>query len=398
MSLEFAPAQMVQAKRAGERGWEIRMRLAEMARQKGKNLIHLSTADPDMSAPAPVIEAAIKALKDGQTKYTEPMIGLLSLREKVAESLAKDGTKYDPKTEVIITAGTCEALQSALRAVLNPGDEVLITDPYYPGHVAITYFAGGKPVLFPAGPDKDFIPQVADMERYVTKRTRVLLVTNPSNPGGAVYSSKQLEAFASFALKHNLIVVSDEIYKGFNYTDKPFVSFAALPGLWDRVITVGSLSKAYAMTGFRVGWSAAPAKMTAAIGEVKHNSSLSVATVSQYAALAALSPEAKPYVDEIKATFGRRRDLFMKGIEGIGMTHNKPEAGYVILVNIRPKTKASAVEFAETLINEFEVSLWPGPMFGTTVNDFLRIGLVKPEPVLAEAVKRMEKCVDSLSK
>jgi aspartate/methionine/tyrosine aminotransferase len=396
MNRDRIPSQIVRTKRTGEQGWQIRSRLAEMGRGK-KNLIQLSSADPDMTSPPLVLEAAARALKEGKTRYTEPT-GLLALRERVAEHLLKnDGVKYDPRSEVVITAGTGEALSSTFRAILNPGDEVLITDPYYPGHVVTTFFAGAKPVLVPAGPGKGFVPQPADLEAAVTDRTRMLVITNPSNPGGVVYTRKQLEAYASFAVKHDLIVVSDEIYKRFNYSDKPFISFASLPGMRDRVITVGSFSKAYAMTGFRVGWAAAPVDIASALGEVKHNSSLSTCTISQYAALAAFEPASQAYADEIKTTFGRRRKLFMQGIENMGLSHNNPESGYVVLVNIRDKTSAGSVRFAEVLVSEFEVSLWPGPMFGTTVDDYLRIGLVKPEPLLEETLRRMEKCVRFLA-
>ncbi|RJQ09512.1 MAG: aminotransferase class I/II-fold pyridoxal phosphate-dependent enzyme [Bacillota bacterium] len=395
MKRDDVVARMVQAKRAGEQGWEIRSRLAEMGRGK-KDLIQLSSADPDMPSPPKVLEAAARALKEGKTRYTEPT-GLLALREKVAEHLLADGTKYDPRSEVVITAGTGEALSAAFRAVLNPGDEVLITDPYYPGHVVTTYFAGAKPVLVAAGPEAGFVPRMADLEAAVSDRTRLLVITNPSNPGGVVYTRKQLEAFASFAVKHDLLVVSDEIYKRFNYTDKPFISFASVPGIWDRVITVGSFSKAYAMTGFRVGWAAAPAEIASALGEVKHNSSLSTCTISQYAALAAFDPESEAYAEEIRATFGRRRKLFMDGIEKMGLKHNNPGTGYVVLVDLGGKISTNAVRFAEVLVSDFGVSLWPGPMFGTTVNDWLRIGLVKPEPLLAETLVRIKKCLRLLA-
>lgn len=384
-------AKMVHAKRAAEQGWQIRSRLAEMGRGK-TNLIQLSSADPDMPSPPKVLEAAARALKEGKTRYTEPT-GLIALREKVAEDLLRDGAKYNPRSEVVITAGTGEALSSTFRAILNPGDEVLITDPYYPGHVVTTFFAGANPVLVPAGPEGGFIPRLADLESAVTDRTKILVITNPSNPGGVVYTRKQLEAYAGFAVKHDLMVVSDEIYKRFNYSDKPFISFASLPGMWDRVITVGSFSKAYAMTGFRVGWAAAPEDIASALGEVKHNSSLSTCTISQYAALAAFEPESEAYVQEIKSTFARRRKLFMEGIEKMGLSHNRPESGYVVLVNLRGRTSVDAVRFAEALVSEFEVSLWPGAMFGTTVNDWLRIGLVKPEPLLEETLARFEKCL-----
>ena len=350
------------------------------------NVIALGRGDPDFHTPGHIVEAAKAALDDNQHHYTGPT-GLPPLRAAICDNLCADyGLVYTPD-EIIVTAGVQESIMLCMLGLVQEGDEVLITSPRFTTYDTAVRLCGGVPIPVPTYYKDDFALDVAEIEARITDKTRMFVLVSPNNPTGAVTPPDVIRKIAELAIKHDLIVTADEIYAKLIYAPHEHLSVATLPGMKDRTITLNGFSKTYAMTGWRVGYMAAPADFVEMLTEPRHTLSINTCTVSQYAALAALTgPQ-----DELEAAFkayGERRDYLMKALTGAGFTFGAPGGAFYIYTNISA-TGMKAKPFCEALLREGQVMVFPGDMFGEPDSDFIRISYLQPLPVIEQAMDRI---------
>lgn len=345
------------------------------ARAAGKRVIPLHVGDPDFPTPQPVLETAFRALEAGLTHYG-PSTGDPELRCAAALKLARDnGLEYDPQTEILVTHGGIHAYYLAMQAILNPGDEVLIPDPTWATHANMALMLRANVIRVPAPAENDFLPTFQDWERALTPRSRVIVINYPSNPTGRYPSRMYLQTLQEFAAAHDLWVVSDEVYENLYYEEKP-VSAAVFDGAKGRTLLVHSLSKTYAMTGWRVGYLAAPARVIAQAIKVGQNSITCVAPFIQKAAAFALTdPGVQQAAAGMRAAYARRRDLVLRIAQEMGSTNviTRPSPGaFYFFLDIRP-LRMSSLEFCERILDEAGVGLVPGSAFGQQGEGFVRM-------------------------
>jgi aminotransferase len=352
--------------------------------------ISLGVGEPDFVTPERYIRAAFDAAMGGETHYTSNY-GLPRLREAVADHLQRlYGVRYDPQREIIITIGVSEALLLATHALLDPGDEVLSPDPYYVAYQPCTTLAGGTFVPVPTQMENEFRVTAADIETRVTPRTKAILLGYPANPTGAQMNRDDLLEIADVAARHDLIVISDEIYDRLSY-GIDHTCFASLPGMKERTILLGGFSKSYAMTGWRVGWLCAPSDILEAMMKIHQYIIMSAPTPSQYAALEAIR-NGEEDVRRFIAEFDRRRRLMVKGLREIGLTLNEPHGAFYVFPSIR-STGMEDVEFAERLLDEEKVAVIPGSAFGDCGRGHVRMCYASPYNLLEEALERIGRFV-----
>lgn len=332
------------------------------------DVISLGVGEPDFSAPWHIREAAIFSLEKGQTSYTSNL-GLLSLRESISKYVEKKfEVQYDPKTEILVTVGVSEALDLVCRALLNPGDEVIYHEPCYVSYNPSIALAYGKAVAVQTRLEDEFVLKAEDVEEKITDRTRVLLLNFPTNPTGAVEPVEELQKIADLAIKHDLLVVSDEIYSELLYGEdsgmKPgeHVSIASLPGMRERTILLHGFSKAFAMTGFRLGYSCAPPILTEAMMKIHQYSMLCAPIMSQTAAVEALENGATE-VERMRQAYARRRNLMLKRFQEMDVPCFAPGGAFYMFPDIR-KFGLSSKDFATRLLEEENVAVVPGTAFG----------------------------------
>lgn len=345
------------------------------ARAAGKPVIPLHVGDPDFSTPSPIVEAAFRALESGWTHYG-PSIGLPELRQAAALKLARDNElQYDPQSEILVSHGGIHAYYLAMQSILNPGDDVLIPDPTWATHSNMAIMLRGNAIRVPAPAENGFLPTFEAWERALTPRSRVLVINYPSNPTGMYPSRAYLQRLQEFAAAHGLWVVSDEVYENLYYEEKP-VSAAAFPGAKERTLLVHSLSKTYAMTGWRVGYLAAPATVIENAIKAGQNSITCVAPFAQKAAAFALSDSGvQQSAAEMRAAYARRRDLVLRIASRVGCDKIvvKPSKGaFYFFLDIRP-LQISSLEVCERVLDEAGVGLVPGSAFGAQGEGFVRM-------------------------
>lgn len=379
------------APRIVEEDGAFRTRMLEIASGLD-NVIALGRGDPDFHTPAHVVEAAKAALDDNQHHYTGPT-GLPPLRQAICDNLKADyGLDY-AADEIIVTAGVQESIMLCMLGLVHPGDEVLITSPRFTTYDTAVQMCGGVPVPVPTYQKDDFALDVAEIEARITDKTRMFVLVSPNNPTGAVTPPDVIRKIADLAIKHDILVIADEIYAALIYAPHEHLSLATLPGMKDRTITLNGFSKTYAMTGWRVGYMAAPADFVEKLTEPRHTLSINTCTVSQHAALAALTgPQ-----DEMAATFkayGERRDYLMKALTEAGLSYGAPGGAFYIYTNIS-STGMKAKDFCETLLRDVGVMVFPGDMFGEPDSDFIRISYLQPLPVIEEAMARIKRFIDA---
>jgi aminotransferase len=358
-----------------------------LALTKGKDqLISLGRGDPDLPTPAHVVDAAIAALRAGKTKYTVPA-GLIELRTAVARKLRDENAlDYDPEREIVITAGTQEAVNVVLQALIAPGDEVILPDPYYMAYFQAIRASGGVAAIVRTTLEDNFVVRPEAIEAAITERTKAIILVSPSNPTGTVIDPATARAVAEIAIRHDLVVISDELYEHVVFDGAKVTSIAALPGMWERTITVNGFSKAFNMTGLRVGYFAGPAAFVGAALELRHMLSICAPSVSQYAALAALEG---PYdaLHEALATYKERRDLMLGSLREQGVPCNRPEGAFFVFADIRA-TGLGAFDFCVRLLEEEQVQVFPGTQYGAGGEGFVRISFLTPKDQLAVALER----------
>jgi aminotransferase len=354
------------------------------------DVISLGIGEPDFDTPEPILQAGIEALKRGETHYTSNS-GLMELRRAVAEHLdSLYGQTYNPSSEILITVGVSEALYLACAATLDPGDEVIIPEPCFVSYAPEVTFACGTPVMVPTYAENNWQVTADAIEAAVTERTKAILLGYPNNPTGAVMSRERLNDIASVVKRHDLLVISDELYDRLVY-DVEHVCFPSLPGMYSRTILLMGFSKAEAMTGWRVGYAAGPAELLGMLRRVHQYTIMCAPTASQYAALAALE-EGAPYIEEMRQEYDRRRRLIVDGLNEIGLTCAEPKGAFYAFPSVAV-TGMDSNEFAETLLQEEKVALVPGDAFGSAGQGYVRCSYATAYEKIEQALERLRQFV-----
>ncbi|RLF16252.1 MAG: pyridoxal phosphate-dependent aminotransferase [Thermoprotei archaeon] len=369
-------------------------RLFDLA-QRTPGIISLGIGEPDQDTPPHVKEAAKRALDEGYTHYT-PNAGFPDLREALAEKLRRDNNIDVTPDEVIVTGGGgTGALMLSLMCLVNPGDEVLIPDPGFVVYEAAVLMAGGKPVYVPLREEDDFRMLPEEVERRITPRTKCIIINTPSNPTGGVLEEEDLKGIAELAIRHDLFVVSDEVYEKLVYDGHRHVSMASLPGMKERTVTVNSFSKTYAMTGWRIGYAAGPKELIDQMVKLQQFTMVHAPAVSQRAALAALKGP-QNFVEEMVKEYDRRRRFIVDKLNSIeGLSCIKPKGAFYAFLNIKG-LGLSSEEAAMKLLERAKVVTVPGVAFGPSGEGYLRISYSRPIDQLEEACNRIEVAIKSL--
>jgi aminotransferase len=358
-----------------------------------QDVISLGIGEPDFTTPKPILEAGIRSMQRGDTHYTSNA-GITELRQALADHLQRlYDVAYSPTNEIIITVGGSEALYLACTALLDPGDEVIIPTPCFVAYQAEVLLAGGVPVEIACKMESNFEVDPKAIEAAITPRTRAILLNFPNNPTGAVASRERLLAIACLAEKHDLIVISDEIYDRLVYGWK-HVCFSGLPGMHPRTILLGGFSKDYAMTGWRIGYLAAPSDLVRGMLRVHQFTIMSAPTMAQYGALEGLQ-NGEPYVQEMLTEYDRRRRLIVDGLNHIGLPTFEPHGAFYAF----PQVSITGLDedtFANRLLQEERVAVVPGTAFGAGGEGFVRCSYATSYEKIEEALTRIERFVRTL--
>lgn len=352
-----------------------------------EDVVSLGVGEPDFVTPECVREKAAHDLAAGHTTYTSNS-GLLALRQELALWLNKKyDVTYDPVAEMLITVGASEAIDLALRALCNPGDEVIVLQPCYVSYAPSVELAGGVPILFPTWQADGFRANLEELQKVVTPRTKAIMLNFPSNPCGHTFDRADLEQLADFVKSNDLIAISDEIYAELTY-DKQHVSLASLPGMKDYTILINGFSKSHAMTGWRLGYSCAPADITAAMLKIHQYTMLCAPTLSQYAAIEALQCCERAVAD-MRAEYKTRRDVIINGFNRLGLKALMPEGAFYAFADVR-ETGLSSEDFCMKLLEEEKVAVVPGSAFGECGEGFIRASYASSLTKIETALNRME--------
>ncbi|MVB10020.1 Aspartate aminotransferase [Caprobacter fermentans] len=362
---------------------------------KMDDCVKLMVGEPDFPTPEHIVEAACRALHEGKTGYTVSA-GIPQLRALIAESVGKrKGIHADPEQQVIVTNGATGALYLSMKALLNPGDEIIIGVPLFSNYLGQAISIGAVPKFVTLREENGFIMDCEDLEKAVTPKTKAILLNSPSNPIGSIISPETLGKIAEIAVKHDLYVISDEVYQDYNYGGVPVVSIASFPGMQERTVIIDSFSKTYAMTGWRVGYAVSSPEMIRLMISMQDDVISCVNTMAQYAAVEALSGP-QDSVGQMIDEFRVRRDLLVEGIEKIeGLKCVKPNGAFYLYVNISG-TGLTSEDFAMRLLREARVAVVPGTAFGPGGTEYVRISYVTSQKNLLEGVKRISDFVKNL--
>jgi aminotransferase len=355
---------------------------------KYTDVIGLGRGDPDLATPPHIVEAAHRAAREGHTHYA-PTLGILPLREALSAKLAQENGVTFSVDEILITTGGQEAVNLIMQALLDPADEVIIPNPSYGTYALAAHLAGGVPVLVPLDRDAGFQFDLPAIERHITPRTKAIAVVSPNNPTGTVQTRASLEGIAEIARRRGLLVISDEIYEKILYDGAAHHSIAAFPEMRERTIIVNGFSKAYAMTGWRVGWIAAPRPLIAGMQAVKDTWSICTPAPNQWAALAAVTGP-QDCLAEAVAIYTRRRQWLFDGLRAAGLGW-APHGGSMFVFADVAASGLTSEQFAVGLLEEGRVLTYPGSEFGPVGEGFLRMTLLAPDARFREAVDRIVK-------
>jgi len=350
--------------------------------------ISLGVGEPDYATPWHIREAAMYALEHGRTMYTSNS-GTPELRQQIARYLSEThGLDYNPFGEILVTVGVSEALDLAARAILDPGDEVIMADPCYVSYPSCVTLAGGVPVAVPTYEDQSFELNPNDVARAITPRTKAILLGYPSNPTGAVMPAGKLAEIAILAERHNLIVISDEIYNRLTYGIS-VPSFASLPGMKERTVLLNGVSKCYSMTGWRIGYAAGPKEIIAGMTKIHQYTMLCASSMGQAAAVEALK-NGEPDIQTMVEDYNHRRQVMVSGFNELGLSCFEPRGAFYAFPSIK-STGLSSDEFAERLLKEEKVAVVPGTAFGEQGEGYLRCCYATALPQIEEALGRIKR-------
>ncbi len=352
-----------------------------------KDCITLGVGEPDFETPAAIRDAGVQSLQDGHTFYTSNT-GMVELREEICHYLQRRfSLSYDAKKQTLVTVGGSEGIDLCIRALVNPGDEVIIPEPCFVSYHPITTLTGGVPVSIPLKNENRFKLTAEELRNAITPKTKLLIFPFPSNPTGGVMRKEELEEIAEVLRGTDIIVLSDEIYAELTYGEQEHISIAQIPGMYERTLLINGFSKSYAMTGWRLGYVCGPEHLISAMNIIHQAAIMCAPTMSQYAAIVALR-EGQNDVARMREEYNRRRLFLMKKLEELNLPCFEPEGAFYIFPDIRG-TGLSSGEFCERLLKEYKVAVVPGTAFGECGEGFIRISYAYSQEHLEEAFKRI---------
>lgn len=357
-----------------------------------EHVISMGIGEPDMVTPKAICEAGSKALQDGKTHYT-PNAGTLLCRKAVSECGDIKDLEYDPASEIIITPGGMGALSLFLSVIIDQGDEVLIQDPQWLNYASQVQFFGGNPVMVPVKAADGFVLKADELEKKITEKTKLIMLNSPNNPTGCIIPITELKKIAELAKRYDLFVVSDEVYNSLYYSEKP-ISISTLPGMKERTVVINSLSKAFAMTGWRLGYAAGPASIISKMTMAQENISACANSVAQEAAIYALHhPE---LTEQIRTVFAKRRKLVLEAINKIeGIFCYEPQGAFYLFPDIS-SFGMSSMDFCNSLLEKAHVVCIPGSAFGACGEGHIRMAYTCNEADLMEGIQRIQQFCDYL--
>lgn len=368
---------------------------ANELKSQGVDVVSFGAGEPDFNTPENIIQAAIKAMNDGKTKYT-PAGGLLELKTTICSKFKNDNNLEYKPSQIIISTGAKQCLANVFMATLNPGDEVLIPVPYWVSYPELVKLADGVPVFVETLKENNYKYTVADLEKALTSKTKALLLNSPNNPTGTIYHEDELLEIANFAKEHDLIIISDEIYEKLIYDGEKHISIAALnEDAYERTIVINGVSKTYAMTGWRLGYAAASESITKLMTSIQSHMTSNVNTIAQYAAIEALNGPVEDLNNMIKE-FENRRNFMIYKLEKLNeISIIKPNGAFYIMVNIssylnttfKDETINNSVDFAKVLLEEEKVAVIPGSGFG--LDDYIRLSYATSMDIIETGIDRI---------
>ncbi len=362
--------------------------------KKYDNVIDFTLGDPDYITPKHIRDAGCRAINEGKTKYSANA-GIRELREAISDSIYREtGVRYNASSETIVTVGAMEALYLSLCCIINPGDEVIIPAPYWINYEHMTCMCGGKPVIVNSDEEHDFVADADKIEAAITPKTVAIILNSPNNPTGTVYDRQTLISICRLAEKYNLVILWDECYKTIVYDEK-FVSILECGDIKDNLVVINSCSKKYSMTGWRIGYAAAPSEFIASMTKLQENIVACASLPSQYAAIEALKDNTDD-TEIMRQGFLNRRNILVEGINGIQKLDCKyPKGTFYAFVNIK-NTGLDSTSFAYKLLEEKQVAVVPGVTYGENYDGFIRIAYTMDEDKIKVGLKRIKEFVDSL--
>lgn len=370
---------------------------AGVLRAQGHPVIPFSAGEPNFNTPEPIKQATIRAIEDNFSHYASNR-GVPELRQGLSRKIFREtGVDYDAESEILITSSGAEAINNAILAFAEDGDEVILFTPAFVSYANLVNYTGAKLVELPLKAENGFQPDPAKLESKITDRTKLLILNNPNNPTGAVYTPAVLEKLAALAVKHNLLVLSDEMYSRLVYGGAQFTSMAAFPGMKERTLLVNGFSKTYAMTGWRLGYIAADRRLVAPLLKIHQYSTTTSPTFIQQGLINSMDlPETETAVGKMIQAFAQRRLAMLKGLDSIpALSYVKPYGAFYVMVNVA-KTGMDGSAFAKKLLEEKFVATVPALGFGGECGDFIRISYAASDEDIAEGLRRIREFVQAL--
>lgn len=376
---------------------------AKEMKEKGIDVISFSAGEPDFNTPKNIINAAIKAMEDGNTKYTS-VNGILQLREAICKKFKDDnGLEYNP-SQIVVSTGAKQSLANTFLAILNPGDEVIVSTPYWVSYPELIKLADGKPVFVEGDEKSNYKFTNENLEKAVTAKTKAIVLNTPNNPTGTIYNKEELEVIADFAKKYNIIIISDEMYEKLIYDNENHISIASLSkDAYERTIVINGLSKSYAMTGWRIGYCAASEKIAKLMISIQSHVTSNVCSITQYAALEALNGP-QDEITKMINEFEKRRNYMINRIESIdNLSIVKPKGAFYIMINIENclgkeingKILNDSMEFCASLLENEKLAVIPGKAFG--LNNYIRVSYATSMEAIKEGLNRIESFIKKLN-
>jgi len=375
---------------------------AKALKESGINVISFSAGEPDFNTPENIINAAINAMKDGKTKYT-PTSGVLELRKAICTKLKDDNELLYKPSQIVVSTGAKQSLANTFLSILNKGDEVIIPIPYWVSYPELIKLADGVPIFVDNLKENDYKYKIEDLRKVVTKKTKAILLNSPNNPTGSVYSKEELIEIAEFAKENDLIIISDEIYEKLIYDENKHISIASISeDAYKRTIVINGLSKAYAMTGWRIGYSAASEEIAKLMSNIQSHVTSNINSISQYAAIEALTGPQES-LNEMVKEFKARRNYMVERLNEIeGISYIMPKGAFYIMVNvggyfgksISNNLINSSLEFSKSLLEEEMVAVIPGIAFG--LDEYIRLSYATSKEAIEEGLNRLEKYLQRL--
>lgn len=375
---------------------------AKELKESGVDVVSFGAGEPDFNTPENIIEAAIKAIKDGKTKYT-PTSGILDLRKSICNKFKKDNELNYDTDQIVVSTGAKQSLANTFLAILNEGDEVIIPTPYWVSYPELVKLAGGVPVFINTNKENDYKYSVKELRNLITSKTKAILVNSPNNPTGSIYTREELTEIAELAKEYDLIIISDEIYEKLIYDNEKHISIASISkDSYERTIVINGLSKAYAMTGWRIGYSASSKEIAKLMSSVQSHVTSNINSISQYAAIEALNGPQDSIKIMIKE-FEKRRNYMIDRINKIhGLSIIRPKGAFYIMVcienyfgkEINSEIINSSLDFSKSLLNEENVAVIPGIAFG--VDNYIRLSYATSMEIIEEGLNRLEKYLRKL--